>query len=253
MSLHHPVSIHTFPSPYRPATQRSHGQEPMWHHREDMALQHPHTSPSGFESSTLSYRSGDYARRHRRHAPRVDQANGVSSWISSAHTHQQSWETESLQGQTMSYPDSPTLSCSSVSQRVRPSSPCGSNRLSAQGSRTEIPPDEREPLDTNVAMIGSWCTTNLEHPAAHPNDLFETEKDALLDDWYPITPRESRLPTPDLAPLCMHYEFCTCCQNEEDRINENWYMTSRAKINDQRRLSALCPQVATSNTLTGQK
>ncbi|KAH7166304.1 hypothetical protein EDB81DRAFT_283473 [Dactylonectria macrodidyma] len=249
MSLHLPVSVHTFPASYRPDIQLSQSQGPIWHHQDQMAMQYPHTPPSGFESNTPSYRSGDHTRRHRSQAPQVlDQANGVSAWRSPSRARQESWETNSLQRQSMSRSDSPGLSFSSASQKVRPSSRCGSNRPSVRGSQKAIPPGEQEPLDGDVAMIGSWCTSDLDHPAAHPNDFFETEKDALLDDWYPRTPRESRLPTPDLAPLCMHYEFCTCCRNEEDRINENWCMIPRAKLDDQCRLMVLSPLVAASDT-----
>ncbi|KAM5372542.1 hypothetical protein ACJZ2D_007442 [Fusarium nematophilum] len=86
----------------------------------------------------------------------------------------------------------------------------------------------------SVAHAGSWCNSALRDSFETQPGFIDVEDDILADDWRPMTPRESRLSTPDLAPLCTHYEFCKCCSNEdEDKINEEWYLASKAKMDSQ--------------------
>ncbi|KAL6401717.1 hypothetical protein AUP68_15596 [Ilyonectria robusta] len=236
MSLHHPVALHTSSSPYMlSALQLSHGQGPMWNHQGQREMHYSHGSRGGIEPSTLNYRSDEYPRHHwSGNAQEVVLANGgVSARKPPSRARHQSWDMDSLHRQPRSHIDPPALSSSWTSQLVRPSSRRGSKSSPMRGPRNGFPRVEQEHLDSKVAMIGSWCNTDLTHAIVSPKDLFEYEKDALLDDWHPRTPRECRLSTPDLAPLCMDYEFCACCQNEDDRINETWYMTSKVKMEDQ--------------------
>ncbi|KAH6877156.1 hypothetical protein B0T10DRAFT_194325 [Thelonectria olida] len=114
----------------------------------------------------------------------------------------------------------------------------GDSYMSLQGPNGGLEV-ECDSLDNQVAMTGSWCDQTATDKIEHPPELMDSPKYFWGNDWRPPTPTEERLPTPDLPPLCTHYEFCTCCRNEkdkineEDRINEVWYIASRAKMDDQ--------------------
>ncbi|RBQ66848.1 hypothetical protein VDGD_06192 [Verticillium dahliae] len=49
------------------------------------------------------------------------------------------------------------------------------------------------------------------------------------------TPWIPRLATPELSPLATDFEFCHCHGNDvcEDRINDVWYLSSRARVDAQ--------------------
>ncbi|KAL2676608.1 hypothetical protein Neosp_010372 [[Neocosmospora] mangrovei] len=88
--------------------------------------------------------------------------------------------------------------------------------------------------DDRLSHAGSWChLTPKESIEVH--DPVVDEKDILAEDWIPMTPRDSRLSTPDLAPLCTDFEFCPCHPDslDEDKINEDFYFVSRSKMDMQ--------------------
>ncbi|EEU38064.1 uncharacterized protein NECHADRAFT_48387, partial [Fusarium vanettenii 77-13-4] len=92
--------------------------------------------------------------------------------------------------------------------------------------------------DERLSHAGSWChLTPKESIEVH--DPVVDEKDILAEDWIPMTPRDSRLSTPDLAPLCTDFEFCPCHPDglDEDKINEDFYFVSRSKMDMQCKLA----------------
>ncbi|KAJ4328439.1 hypothetical protein N0V84_001123 [Fusarium piperis] len=91
------------------------------------------------------------------------------------------------------------------------------------------------PRDERLSHAGSWCHLAPQE-SIEVHDPFDDEKDILAEDWIPMTPRDSRLSTPDLTPLCTDFEFCSCHPHglgEEDKINEDFYFVSRSKMDMQ--------------------
>ncbi|KAF4977130.1 hypothetical protein FZEAL_6318 [Fusarium zealandicum] len=87
----------------------------------------------------------------------------------------------------------------------------------------------------SIAHAGSWCHLAPMASIEIQPALVDKE-DILAPDWHPATPREARLPTPDLAPMCTRDEFCWCCPKdgkEEEWDNEECYIVSRAKMDSQ--------------------
>lgn len=88
---------------------------------------------------------------------------------------------------------------------------------------------ERVPTAQVVALVGSWC-------GGDASDIRPAKLDIPGGDDGPGAPRGDWLPSPDLPPLCTDFEFCACCEDEEDGIGEVWYLRSRAKMDDQSKL-----------------
>ncbi|RMJ07713.1 hypothetical protein CDV36_012691 [Fusarium kuroshium] len=123
----------------------------------------------------------------------------------------------------------------------------GHNKEPRSRKRRRAPASQNNPVDWNdggrpshlsrdegLSHAGSWChLTPRESIEVH--DPVDDEKDILTEDWTPMTPRDSRLSTPDLAPLCTDFEFCSCHPNglDEDKINEDFYFVSRSKMDMQ--------------------
>ncbi|KAI5458234.1 hypothetical protein BGZ63DRAFT_466762 [Mariannaea sp. PMI_226] len=145
-----------------------------------------------------------------------------------------SWDMDSLNTQVSSNARAATFHDLWSSSDARPRSRHESEG-SARGLRGELDQTECNSKNPSMNMLGSWCNINPTNSLIQtsPLDDYTGGKDFWLDEWHPLTPREERLPTPDLAPLCTDFEFCPCCQNEEDSINEFWYMKSKAKMDDQ--------------------
>ncbi|KPM44592.1 hypothetical protein AK830_g1912 [Neonectria ditissima] len=211
------------------------GQGPRFNHKGHRAVQQVYGSQSDTGASNFGYRCEEIPQWHQsRDARGSDQMCGaVSAQRPSSRGHYQSWDSKPVHIQTPPHRDPSTLSSSWSSQKVRPPSRRSSKSSSVRGSQTGSHRPEQEPLDPKVAMIGSWCNDQARYTVASA-ELFAVENDVLVsNDWYPRTPRKSGLSTPELGPMSMDYEFCACCKNEEDRINETWYMTSKVKMEDQ--------------------
>ena len=102
------------------------------------------------------------------------------------------------------------------------------------------PDREREPRELGLEYLASW----------YPEHAFVNDKEwrtlvSLMEEDIPVmpmTPREQRLPTPELAPMCTSFEFCACCEDElcaccgdkQDRIDNKWYQKGREKLDSQR-------------------
>ncbi|KAF4469835.1 hypothetical protein FALBO_3275 [Fusarium albosuccineum] len=90
--------------------------------------------------------------------------------------------------------------------------------------------------DEGLQYTGSWCHSAPRDSIETKSGLSDAADDILAEDWRPRTPRESRLPTPDLAPISTDFEFCPCHQRDEGedvRINEEYYFVSRSKMDIQ--------------------
>lgn len=93
----------------------------------------------------------------------------------------------------------------------------------------------------DLAGIGSWCETN--HQDSHSNSRQippRAPSPPMFDLDLPSSPELGRLPTPDIGPLSTHYQFCSCCEDNHDRITDTWHMTWRS------RKDALCKSVQES-------
>ncbi|CAM1504541.1 Fc.00g021320.m01.CDS01 [Cosmosporella sp. VM-42] len=94
------------------------------------------------------------------------------------------------------------------------------------------PPIDIRPGASDLDGLGSWFKSDTIDDKKLP--------DELLYRAMPMTPQPPKLPSPNLAPLCMDYEFCpcceddcTCCGSEDDRINKIWYLSGRGKMDSQ--------------------
>ena len=86
----------------------------------------------------------------------------------------------------------------------------------------------------DLAGIGSWCETN--HQDSHSNSRQippRAPSPPMFDLDLPSSPELGRLPTPDIGPLSTHYQFCSCCEDNHDRITDTWHMTGRSKMDAQ--------------------
>lgn len=97
--------------------------------------------------------------------------------------------------------------------------------------RGSVLADKRGESDLN--FLGTWCGKDFE--LFGDEDASHVERHQMAQELSSMTPQGFRLPTPELAPMCTEYEFCTCCEHgdEEARINEVWYLARRAKMDAQ--------------------
>jgi hypothetical protein len=104
--------------------------------------------------------------------------------------------------------------------------------------------------DRNLAHTGSWCHSTSIDPREGQWEMYGSEQDVLSEDWYPRTPIDTRLSTPDLPPLSTDYEFCPCHlpgEHRQDRINEDFYFATRSKM-DMQMIDALAHIVQSRST-----
>ena len=91
--------------------------------------------------------------------------------------------------------------------------------------------------DPSLWSIGSWCEQEpprerkLALPEAPMPPSESRYQRGLITP--PLTPIISRLSTPDIEPIALPVEFCACCGDPEDKINDIWYLTGRSKIDSQ--------------------
>ncbi|ESU13780.1 hypothetical protein FGSG_07511 [Fusarium graminearum PH-1] len=94
--------------------------------------------------------------------------------------------------------------------------------------------------DEGLAHTGSWCHLTPIDPSEAQLETHDSEEDVLIGDWYPRTPIDTRMSTPDLPPLSTDYEFCPChipCEHRQDKINEDFYFATRSKMDIQSMLN----------------
>ncbi|KAF4337943.1 hypothetical protein FBEOM_8150 [Fusarium beomiforme] len=87
--------------------------------------------------------------------------------------------------------------------------------------------------DRGLAHTGSWCRSAPVELSNAEIEWHGTDRDVLSEEWYPRTPMETRLSTPDLPPLSTDFEFCPCHrsgEHDQDRINQEFYFTTRSKM-----------------------
>lgn len=99
--------------------------------------------------------------------------------------------------------------------------------------------------DGGFAYAGSWCHSAPVEPSHLELEWHISERVILADDWRPDTPRDTRLSTPDLPPLSTDFEFCPCNRSgdrEQDRINQEFYLATRSKMDVQSMLILTWPR-----------
>jgi hypothetical protein len=99
--------------------------------------------------------------------------------------------------------------------------------------------------DGGFAYAGSWCHSAPVEPSHLELEWHNSERVVLTDDWRPQTPRDTRLSTPDLPPLSTDFEFCPCHrsgEHEQDRINQEFYLAIRSKMDVQSMLMLTWPR-----------
>ncbi|KAH7251587.1 hypothetical protein BKA59DRAFT_128803 [Fusarium tricinctum] len=104
--------------------------------------------------------------------------------------------------------------------------------------------------EAGLAHTGSWCHLASMDFVQERWKFPGTDQDILADDWRPMTPRDTRLSTPDLPPLSTDFEFCPCHysdETEQERINEDFYFVSRSKM-DMQTINALAHIAQTRST-----
>ncbi|KAF9767720.1 hypothetical protein IL306_015079 [Fusarium sp. DS 682] len=90
--------------------------------------------------------------------------------------------------------------------------------------------------DGGLAHMGSWCHSAPAESSNMEIEWHGTDRDVLSEDWYPKTPMDTRLSTPDLPPLSTDFEFCPCHhpgEHDQDRINKEFYFATRSKMDVQ--------------------
>ncbi|KAM0424240.1 hypothetical protein ACHAPT_010612 [Fusarium lateritium] len=92
-------------------------------------------------------------------------------------------------------------------------------------------------MEEGLSHAGSWCHLAPKE-SIEVYDPIDDGKDILAEDWTPMTPRDSRLSTPDLSPMCTDFEFCPCHSvtdnlEEDVKINEYYYVVSKSKMDMQ--------------------
>ncbi|KAG8360507.1 hypothetical protein FVEN_g1931 [Fusarium venenatum] len=152
-----------------------------------------------------------------------------------------------------SYTSQPSLPKLEPEYELYPTSP--RKRLRVSLENTLVPSDRHgQPshlaYDRSLAHTGSWCHSTPISPSEGQLEIYGSEQDVLSEDWYPRTPIDTRLSTPDLPPLSTDYEFCPCHlpdEHRQDRINEDFYLATRSKM-DMQMIDALAHIVQNIST-----
>ncbi|KAG7137029.1 hypothetical protein HYQ45_005535 [Verticillium longisporum] len=94
--------------------------------------------------------------------------------------------------------------------------------------------DQTSLIEDDLASIGSW---SHDEPVSGGGKMITPTWSGCPPEAPspPRTPWIPRLATPELSPLATDFEFCHCHGNEvcEDRINDVWYLSSRARVDAQ--------------------
>jgi hypothetical protein len=92
-------------------------------------------------------------------------------------------------------------------------------------------------VEKDLISLGSWCEIDPPRQRVISPEPPVQAKSRMAVSYLPSppgTPTIPRLPSPDLAPMALDFQFCACCTgDEEDRVNEFWYMASRKKMDSQ--------------------
>ncbi|KAF7562459.1 hypothetical protein G7046_g1684 [Stylonectria norvegica] len=97
----------------------------------------------------------------------------------------------------------------------------------------EFPPPFAEPRESDFSYLGSWDRprTSLEQ---EPRETADGRGRKSSFGSSPVgAPRAQKLATPQMVPMSTDYEFCSCCEDEQDRINETWYLSGKARVDTQ--------------------
>ncbi|PNH46582.1 hypothetical protein VD0004_g1539 [Verticillium dahliae] len=93
--------------------------------------------------------------------------------------------------------------------------------------------DRTSLIEDDLASIGSWSHDEPVSDEGKPAPAWSGCPPEAPSP--PRTPWIPRLATPELNPLATDFEFCHCHGNDvcEDRINDVWYLSSRARVDAQ--------------------
>ncbi|EEY23795.1 predicted protein [Verticillium alfalfae VaMs.102] len=93
--------------------------------------------------------------------------------------------------------------------------------------------DQTSLIEDDLASIGSWSHDEPASGEGTPAPAWSVCPPEAPSP--PRTPWIPRLATPELSPLATDFEFCHCHGNDvcEDRINDVWYLSSRARVDAQ--------------------
>ncbi|KAL3589441.1 hypothetical protein FPOAC2_11607 [Fusarium poae] len=187
------------------------------------------------EVSSYGQRVRDADARMRRQVPRSRGLHQLSNQDLCAYTSPPS--PSKLEPEYELYPTSPR------------------KRLRVSLENTLVPSDRHGQsshlvYDRSLAHTGSWCHATPIDPSEGQLEINGSDQDVLSEDWYPRTPIDTRLSTPDLPPLSTDYEFCPCHrpgEHRQDRINEDFYLATRSKMDMQSMLNHSSPRVVLHN------
>ena len=123
--------------------------------------------------------------------------------------------------------------------------------LPRRGNRAREVDGGLAPQDA-LLHVGSWCDPSPQRPARLSTEVDSYSghraRGRMVESRGRASSGDSRLATPDLAPLSSDFVFCSCCDDdEEDMINETWYLAGRAKMDAQRETPPSIPPAAGRN------
>ncbi|KAI9170766.1 LOW QUALITY PROTEIN: hypothetical protein HJFPF1_00237 [Paramyrothecium foliicola] len=88
-------------------------------------------------------------------------------------------------------------------------------------------------VEHQLRALGAWSDASIVRHKGLPSEFLEDDKQFHAALAMPKSPRQARLPTPELVPLAGDHEFCACCVDAQDEFDESWYTSGRAKMDAQ--------------------
>lgn len=152
-----------------------------------------------------------------------------------SHDFDQDFELYSIPSQEETWVDPRDFSRPSSSVQACAPTSYGEQGRSRRSSWSLVPPPwDVEPCNSDFDSFGSWVQPDSVMGENWRNKQSAHQNFPVVDLMLPpATPQPHRLPSPDLQPMATDYEFCACCEDQDAKINEFWYLAGKARVDAQ--------------------